>query len=391
MVWENTDGYVDSEFNSKSSAREDDVEYEIDGAEEHDGDSFDPEKINVKIAQPTIYNIVQRIIADPQEIDMCTKFQRGHNIWNDVIKSRLIESLLLRIPLPAFYFDGTDDEKWLVVDGLQRLWAFYDFMGTQTLKLKGLEYLKQYEGKTFAQLPRNMVRRIEETQIIANVIQPGTPDEVKFNIFKRINTSGYNLNSQEIRHAVYHGQAADFIEELSEFPEFKMFKIPEKRMDDQEVVTRFIAFFTLNEKQYKPTMDDFLAICMEQLKKSTERDRDVLRKAFSSAMNRAQILFKDMAFRKLGKQANGRLYPINKALFEVWSVVLAQLTEKEFSCLQDNFLDFNKKYKILCKDEEFLKSISTGTGHTDAVLCRFGMIRQLVEEFAEDVKNNTVG
>lgn len=391
MVWENTDGYVDSEFNSKSSAREDDVEYEIDGAEEHDGDSFDPEKINVKIAQPTIYNIVQRIIADPQEIDMCTKFQRGHNIWNDVIKSRLIESLLLRIPLPAFYFDGTDDEKWLVVDGLQRLWAFYDFMGTQTLKLKGLEYLKQYEGKTFAQLPRNMVRRIEETQIIANVIQPGTPDEVKFNIFKRINTSGYNLNSQEIRHAVYHGQAADFIEELSELPEFKMLKIPEKRMDDQEVVTRFIAFFTLNEKQYKPTMDDFLAICMEQLKKSTERDRDVLRKAFSSAMNRAQILFKDMAFRKLGKQANGRLYPINKALFEVWSVVLAQLTEKEFSCLQDNFLDFNKKYKILCKDEEFLKSISTGTGHTDAVLCRFGMIRQLVEEFAEDVKNNTVG
>lgn len=391
MVWENTDGYVDSEFNSKSSAREDDVEYEIDGAEEHDGDSFDPEKINVKIAQPTIYNIVQRIIADPQEIDMCTKFQRGHNIWNDVIKSRLIESLLLRIPLPAFYFDGTDDEKWLVVDGLQRLWAFYDFMGAQTLKLKGLEYLKQYEGKTFSQLPRNMVRRIEETQIIANVIQPGTPDEVKFNIFKRINTSGYNLNSQEIRHAVYHGQAADFIEELSELPEFKMLKIPEKRMDDQEVVTRFIAFFTLNEKQYKPTMDDFLAICMEQLKKSTERDRDVLRKAFSSAMNRAQILFKDMAFRKLGKQANGRLYPINKALFEVWSVVLAQLTEKEFSCLQDNFLDFNKKYKILCKDEEFLKSISTGTGHTDAVLCRFGMIRQLVEEFAEDVKNNTVG
>lgn len=390
MVWENTDKYVDSEFNSKSSAIEDDVECEVDGAEEHDGDSFDPEKINVKIIQPTIYNIVQRIIAEPQEIDMCTKFQRGHNIWNDVIKSRLIESLLLRIPLPAFYFDGTDDEKWLVVDGLQRLWAFYDFMGAQTLKLKGLEYLKQYEGKTFSQLPRNMVRRIEETQIIANVIQPGTPDEVKFNIFKRINTSGYNLNSQEIRHAVYHGQAADFIEELSELPEFKMLKIPEKRMDDQEVVTRFIAFFTLNEKQYKPTMDDFLAICMEQLKKSTERDRDVLRKAFSSAMNRAQILFKDMAFRKLGKQANGRLYPINKALFEVWSVVLAQLTAKEFSCLQDNFFDFNKKYKILCKDEEFLKSISTGTGHTDAVLCRFGMIRQLVEEFAEDVKNNTV-
>lgn len=341
---------------------------------------FDPAKINISVIQPTIYNLVQRMSSDPPEIDLNTSFQRNGELWDKTRQSRLIESMLLRIPLPTFYFDGSDDECWLVVDGLQRLNAMKAFIIDQSLKLINLEYFGEFTGLKFSELPRNMMRRLEETQIIANVIQPGTPDEVKFTIFKRINTGGFYLNAQEIRHAIFHGIPSNFIEELANLHSFQYFHINSKRMLDQELVTRFVAFYILKPEKYRERMDDFLESVMSHLRNEDKAYLERICHDFNKAMLRARILFGGKAFKRilLTESGNGT-NRINKAMFDVWSVQLSQMNDNDFTKVKDSSV-FTQKYDELLKNEKFINAVSQGTGHKESVTMRFFLVDQLIKE-----------
>ena len=126
--------------------------------------NFDPKDIDIAVEQRALYNIISRMRSGM--IDLNTEFQRSGNLWKPYYQSRLIESILLRFPLPAFYFDASDDDKWLVVDGLQRLWTLKRFIVDETLKLRGLEVLKDMNGLKYQDLPEKMKLRINEFQVI---------------------------------------------------------------------------------------------------------------------------------------------------------------------------------------------------------------------------------
>ena len=162
--------------------------------------SFDTRAIRIDSRSGNVNTLLARLEND--EIDLAPYFQRQAGIWNERDQSRLMESLMLRIPVPAFYFDATNDEKWLVVDGLQRLTAIRRFVIAQDLRLSELEYLREHEGKTFSELPRPLQRAIRGADLVWYLIMPGTPEKVKFDLFRRINTGRLALNAQEIRHAL---------------------------------------------------------------------------------------------------------------------------------------------------------------------------------------------
>lgn len=344
---------------------------------------FDPTKIDMTVKPLIIDSLLKRLKSVPPRIDLNTEFQRRGNLWDETAQSRLIESLLVRIPIPAFYFDGSDEDNWKVVDGLQRLTTLKRFAIDKKLKLQNLEFLDKYDGWSFDELPAYLRGRIEETHITVYIINPGTPKDVKYNIFKRINTGGIFLEPQEIRHALNQGVPADFVKELAELPGFNKathnLLLDHKRMEDRDFVTRFIAFYDGYEG-YQSDLDVFLNRAMGRINELSVEDREQMKRDFIKSMDAAHNIFNEYAFRKRYKR-NDRKHPINKALFDTWSVNLSRLSQKDIDTLiltKDTVID--KFIELVNNDKEFLSSITTGTGKMNAVKTRFTKIETLVKE-----------
>jgi hypothetical protein len=345
---------------------------------------FDPTKIDMTVKPLIIDSLIKRMRSNPPRIDLNTEFQRRGDLWNETAQARLIESLLVRIPLPAFYFDGSDDNNWKVVDGLQRLTALKRFVIDQTLRLHNLEFLNKYNGCTFEDLPAYLQGRIEETLITVYIINPGTPEDVKFNIFKRVNTGGrIPLKPQEIRHALNQGIPTDFVKELAGLPQFHQathnLVKDSKRMEDSDLVTRFIAFYDGYEN-YREDLDAHLNNAMKHLTGKSTEEREKIKKDFIKSMEAASKLFGDYAFRKRYKE-DDRKNPLNKALFDAWSVNLSRLSEEEIKTLEKRKNDLTGKFiDLMNSDNEFETSISAGTGKISAVKTRFSKIERLLNE-----------
>ena len=360
------------------------VEIEDTSGEERITQPFDPSKIRVETKPMTIDLLVVRMREN--ELDLGTGFQRKAGIWKEDAQSRLIESILIRIPLPAFYLDATDDDKWLVVDGVQRLTTLKRFIIDQKLRLSGLEFLNQYENETFDELPRNFQRRILETQVTVYLIEEGTPYEAKFSIFKRINTGGLPLSAQEIRHALNQGQAAELLARLANSEEFKKatdYGIRDERMVDRECVLRFLAFTITPYTEYKNIkpngFDSFLNDSMAKINKMEMSDLEDIERRFRRAMRVALNIFGEDAFRKR-YEVKSRKNPINKALFESWSVNLNLLDDEQIKCLIKQKDILNDKFIKLMNKPRFNNTISQGTGNTNSVRIRFSEIEKLIKE-----------
>jgi hypothetical protein len=351
---------------------------------------FDPALINIDSRAPTIELLLKRIAQENPEIDLNTEhyFQRKDDLWDVQKQSRLIESILIRFPLPAFYFDGSDNNKWLVVDGLQRLSSLRNFVIRKNLVLTNLEFLTQLNGSSWDDLDRNLQRIIEETQVVAYIINPGTPEDVKFNIFKRINTGGLILEPQEIRHALNQGAPATFVAELAEIPEFKEAttnSISSKRMLDRDFVTRYLSFYLFEYRNYTPDLDTFMTRGMAKINELTEADREKCREDFRRSMMTNWEIFGRHAFRKIDRfSVKHRRNPLNKALFEVFSVLMAQLSETQrMAAVEKKTIMFDGLMRLIREDPDFLASISSSTGDKSRVNYRFRKITQLIQDSIE--------
>ena len=342
--------------------------------------SYDPDKINIVTREPTVEQLLRRI--DEEALNLAPDFQRQADIWKEDVKSRLIESIIIRIPLPAFYMDATDEDRWLVVDGLQRLSALKQFVSDKKLKLSGLEYLTELEGKTYDELEPRYQRRIYETQVTVYLIEKGTPPEVKYNIFKRINTGGSPLDPQELRHALNPGKGTKFLTKLAESKEFQQVinlgESRKKRMDDREFVLGFLAFILTSYEDYKDeTRDSFLSQALFNINKLSEARLTAIENRFKETMIAIFEIFGENAFRKISKKQKKK-YPVNKALFEVWSVSIYSLEDKEIQKLKDNRQELIDSFiNHIDNDGEFLKSISQAATKVEY---RFRTIEKLIQE-----------
>jgi hypothetical protein len=249
-----------------------------------------------------------------------------------------------------------------------------------------LEYLQeQLKFKKFSDIKDTVWgRRIHTTQIVVNVIDPQTPVKVKFDIFKRINTLGEPLTSQEIRHCMSQQTSRDFLKACANSAAFLTATcssmINHKRMADREAVLRFCAFRMLNQiEDYDSieSMEVFLSEATEKLDLiSDQKTRDKLSFDLERACENATRLFGEHAFRKWGTYES-RKNPINKALLEVWTVNLANFEWSELEPRREAIIAAARK--AMTQDWAFIDAISAATGDPRKVKLRFRFIRTIIE------------
>ena len=354
----------------------------IEDVEERITEPFDPEQIRIRTVPFLVQQLVSRI--DHNDIELQPDFQRLQGIWSIRNRSRLVESLVLKIPLPVFYVYADANEHWSVVDGVQRMSTIYDFVKDK-LELRGLEYMLSLNGKKHhVDLPYRFQRRISETQIVVNVIEHGTPRQVMENVFRRINTGGVPLNAQEIRHAVYPGPVRKFLKDLSTRDEFKKatdYSVRERRMRDRECVLRFLAFrITPPSKYPSRSLNEFLGHTMETINAMDDAQRAELAFDFSKAMEAAFDIFGSEAFRK-PPDSQGRRNSVSLALLETWGLNLSKCTPEQIRTLVDKKDEVSTWLELkISEDTDFERSISYSTADRRLVLKRFDTIGWIIRE-----------
>ena len=347
---------------------------------------FSTKDIKITNAPITLFSLIDKLKYN--EIDLNPDFQRNGNLWDNIKMSRLIESILLKLPLPVFYFDVKDDSKWIVVDGLQRLWTLKKFVlgddEGKKLKLRDLEFLKHLNGKFYDDLDRPLQRIIDATQVITYQIEAQTPKEVRYSIFNRINTGGLTLKPQEIRQALNQkNKGVKFLKELTEIEIFKkVVKQNPKRMRDREVVLIFLLFkLGLFENQEYSKIQKYLDKAMEEVDSIVDDNKFLeLKNSLIDSLNFIIKVFgKEFTFslsiadKKLSKT-------FNQSLFDVITVTFSEIDDKEkFLDKKDVFLK-KFKNKISNEENEFRIAITKGTSDRNTILTRFRIMRNLIDE-----------
>ncbi|MCJ8155709.1 DUF262 domain-containing protein [Chryseobacterium sp. SSA4.19] len=307
--------------------------------DEDDSTPYDPDKIRVDTKTFSLRQIYDMITFG--DINLTPDFQRNL-VWDNQRKSRLIESILMRIPLPMFYFAQDDEGRISVVDGLQRLSTIKQFMDNE-FHLRKLEYLgDKCNGKIYTHdnpekaIDAKYYRWFNMTQITVNVIDPSSPFKLKYDIFRRINTGGQPLNAQEIRNCLSSDELRTTLRKMVNLQSFKEatgYSIKDVRMEAQELALRFILFHRKFEmdpalNNYNGSIESELNTLTEILSKDKKFTYSHYINLFDTAMQNAHHLFGRYSFRKckidhISEGAYRQL--INKALFVSWAVLLSSI------------------------------------------------------------------
>lgn len=345
-----------------------------------------PVKVDFNRNNFSIFEMKRAI--DNGEIILDPDFQRNSNIWNNIKKSKLIESILMAIPLPLFYFAENKNGGLSVVDGLQRLFAIKEFMNDK-YELKDLSYLQKLNGLKFSQLERDTQQRIERYQLQVNVMNSNTPEYIKLNIFQRINSGSTPLNKQEMRHALYHGKSTKLLKELSECDEFKnaaAAKLNTVRMKDRYIILRALVFYLWkNDKNIKNIntrikidlyndFDDFLGRYMRIMNSMTDEYIDELKNIFKKSMALLYTIYKKQTFRRSEKKT-----VFNMVLFESLFFITAALLHK----INIDNNTWKKELNNIIQQEWFQIRLDESFKGTNQMIKHYELLKNIVEELKE--------
>lgn len=362
---ENEKNYTGIESDEESGLLEEDVPYDV-------------TDIRVEQKMITVFQIEYWIKSGLLKLQ--PEYQRNL-VWDQSRKSALIESMMLRIPIPAFYLDETADGSKNVIDGMQRLSTIHEFLN-DGFRLKKMQYLAGCEKKKFSQLDKKFKSYILDTALSVNTLDVRCPQMVKFDVFRRVNTGGLPLNPQEIRNIMAKPKVRRLLKEMSGCDEFKDATgggINDVRMGAQELCLRYLTlFFSYDWERQElfqyfgllKTMDATVLVLNEM----SEEQLGNLLHMFKSVMGRARYLLGELSFKKPGNNK------VNASLFTAWAIVLTRLGKLKNYAWPEPKVVRSIYLNRLKEDEEFYHAITSSTGTKRNILISLQIIRNIMEE-----------
>ena len=338
--------------------------------------NFSPKNISIDKNTYSVFELNRKFGNNLIKLD--SDFQRL-DVWKTYQKSELIESVLMGLPIPIFYFNEASTGELIVVDGRQRLTAFFEFIDNK-LPLTELKIFSEYNSQYFKDLDPLMKSRIEDYQIQSYVIVPPTDDSIKFHIFDRVNRAGTQLNKQEIRNALYNGQITKFLKKVVNSAKFRQstsnYFVKDTRMKDRYIVLRYMAFeyyFESLKYGYEYTdIDTLLGNAMTYFNKLEESSFDrYIDKVQKGIDNAIFYLGNDAFINKNNKSSR----PINMNIFETQMYFLSRIPQSE-ELKQVVF----KKLESLFQDKNFIDSIGSFRDGKTKIETRFKIMDKLLRE-----------
>lgn len=316
-------------------------------AEDDDDDAVLPCRFSISVSRTDfdVDGLVKRLRNKDIYIP---DFQRAY-VWKPKQASRLIESLLLGLPVPGIFLAREPEtNKLLVLDGQQRLislLSFYEgkFPNSKTsFALKGVH--PKFERQTYKLLDDADRRQLDNSVLSATVIQPHhNNQESIYYIFERLNTGGTLLKPQEIRACIYHGELNDLLVELNNYQSWRhIFGQPDKNKKDQELILRFLALY-FDGNNYKPSMKEFLNKYMLQNRHLKHQSKERIKKIFMMTV--------DILSKSLGNKAFRRGKMFVPTFYEAVMIGVAKRLERGEI---QNFNDLKQRYNNIVNNKDFL-------------------------------------
>jgi len=379
-------GYPNAE---KRAQRSDDNEITFDdGDSDYEIDYTCDRKIFTKKAEYAVEHL-QRM-CKRGKLDLQPDFQRQF-VWDKGKASKLIESLLLDVPLPIIYLAEDADGTLLVIDGQQRLSSIFSFIdgflpdGRQ-FKLSSLRILRNLNQKGFSDIDEPYQDKLESATLSIVILNKESDKELKFEIFERLNTGSVRLNDQELRNCIYRGPYLELLKKMSEDADYRYImglKGPEKRMKDVEYVLHFAAFYHQGHLKYSRGMANFLNKEMEQFLDITEEQKQDLIEKFKKAVQTNKSLFGCRSFRKIrcgdATDPNSswrNTTTVNASLYEVMMTAFLPY-DRNLICRN---LDAVREAVVflMTENQEFIDTIEKWTSQYDQIRKRFEIFDSVV-------------
>ena len=357
------------------TAREAPAGEEIEGLDEHGapwGD-YPIDSLLIRHEHRTVHDVVRRINRETYILN--PDFQRDF-LWDVPKQSKLIESIVMRIPLPVLYLAENDDGKVVVVDGLQRLRTFQRFLADE-LKLR-LHDRPDLDGKRFSDLSEKLQNRVEDCSLTLYSIDSKVPERARLDIFERVN-GGVALTRQQMRNCLYMGPATRFLADEASTDLFKKAtggSLKQKTMRDREFVNRFCAFHLLPIEEYDGDMDRFLARALGHMNRAGDESLREVREAFHRTLTNNHLFFQKHAFRKHEPDQDRRSI-INASLWDVMSTGLAPYDVMHVLARAEIF---RAAFFELLRNEKFNEAITYGPNDAKKVRRRFKMADRMFQE-----------
>ena len=329
-------------------------------------------KITTQAYDKSVSDIV-RMIED-KDIRLDPDYQRNY-VWDNKKASMLIESIILNVPIPVIYVSQEEDDSWSVIDGLQRLSSLKRFFDGK-FKLSGLEILSDLNKSDITTLNPKALRMLKNGLLRVIMITHDSNEEIKYDVFMRLNTGSVHLTEQELRNCLYRGTLNKFLKEVVQNQKWLALmglKEPHKRMADREMVLRFLAIWKNWDNEngvlngYKGRMKSFLNAFMNDHKEIKGQEANEWKRQFEVTVEKVYQVYGEYAFKRQGLDGM-REKTINRAIIDV---IMLSATQHSMDELMSNRDTIAKRFlEMTNNDVEFRNSIKIGTSDTKVITSR---------------------